>query len=184
VGWQDAKTPKVRRGRGKDRASTRKSVTSPSQVDARHGGCHSVEACQQPVDVRLVHRNSWMLRAVQQHRLGRHRPLSGPAEEAVQAGRRDRSDRSDGSDRSVRSYAAAGVVLGLAGLSWWLAAVLQVQVGIIMMFTGLVALIIASVAAALLSRRLGKCFTYFRRSQEELDRNLAWIKTTLVHSGR
>ena len=82
------------------------------------------------------------------------------------------------------TIAAAGVVLGLAGLSWWLAAVLQVQVGIIMMITGLVALIIASVAAALLSRRLGKCFTYFRRSQEELDRNLAWIKTTLVHSGR
>jgi uncharacterized membrane protein YqjE len=82
------------------------------------------------------------------------------------------------------AIAAASVVLGLAGLSWWLAAVLQVQVGIVMMITGLVALIIASVAAALLSRRLGKCFSYFRRSQEELDRNLAWIRTTLVHSGR
>lgn len=82
------------------------------------------------------------------------------------------------------TIAAASVVLGLAGLSWWLATVLQVQVGIVMMITGLVALIIASVAAALLSRRLGKCFSYFRRSQEELDRNLAWIKTTLVHSGR
>ena len=76
------------------------------------------------------------------------------------------------------------MVLGLAGLSWWLAAVFQVQVGIVMMITGLVALIIASVAAALLFRRLGKCFSYFRRSQEELERNLAWIKTTLVHSGR
>ena len=82
------------------------------------------------------------------------------------------------------TIAASSVVLGLAGLSWWLAAVFQVQVGIVMMITGLVALIIASVAAALLFRRLGKCFSYFRRSQEELERNLAWIKTTLVHSGR
>lgn len=82
------------------------------------------------------------------------------------------------------TIAAAGVVLGLAGLAWWLASVLQVQVGIVMMVVGLVALIIASVASTLLSWRLGKCFTYFRRSQEELDRNLAWIKTTLVHSGR
>ena len=82
------------------------------------------------------------------------------------------------------TIAASSVVLGLAGLAWWLASVFQVQVGIVMMITGLVALIIASVAAALLFRRLGRCFSYFRRSQEELERNLAWIKTTLVHSGR
>lgn len=82
------------------------------------------------------------------------------------------------------TIAAASVVLGLAGLAWWLESVLHVQGGIVMMVVGLVALIIASVASALLSWRLGKCFTYFRRSQEELDRNLAWIKTTLVHSGR
>lgn len=82
------------------------------------------------------------------------------------------------------TIAASSVVLVLAGLSWWLASVFQIQVGIVMMITGVVALIIVSVAAALLSRRLGKCFSYFRRSQEELDRNLAWVKTTLVHSGR
>ena len=75
-------------------------------------------------------------------------------------------------------------VLVLAGLSWWLASVFQVPVGIVMMITGVVALIIALAAATLLSRRLGKSFSYFRRSQEELERNLAWIKTTLVRSGR
>ncbi len=53
-----------------------------------------------------------------------------------------------------------------------------------MMVVALGGLVISGVGAALLARSLGRSFSYFRRSQEELDRNLAWIKTTLVHSGR
>ena len=80
--------------------------------------------------------------------------------------------------------AGASAVVGLAGIALWLAALLQVQAGIVMMVVAVVGLVIAGVGSALLARSLSKCFTYFRRSQEELDRNLAWVKTTLVHSGR
>jgi hypothetical protein len=80
--------------------------------------------------------------------------------------------------------AAASAVVGLAGMALWLATILSVQAGIVMMAVALIGLVISIVGAALLARALTRCFTYFRRSQEELERNLAWVRTTLVHSGR
>jgi hypothetical protein len=80
--------------------------------------------------------------------------------------------------------AAASIVIGLAGLALWLATLLQVQVGIVMMVVALASLIIAGVVSSLLARSLPSSFSSFRRSQEELERNLAWIRTTVMHSGR
>jgi hypothetical protein len=80
--------------------------------------------------------------------------------------------------------AVASTVVGLAGLALWLAEVLQARPGIVMMLVALAGLVIAGIASTLLARTLSRSFTYFRRSQEELERNLAWIKTTLVYSGR
>jgi hypothetical protein len=82
------------------------------------------------------------------------------------------------------TIAAASVVVGLAGLSLWLATVLQVQAGIVMMVVALAGLVIAGAVSFFLARSLAASFSYFRRSQEEFERNLAWVKTTLVHSGR
>jgi len=85
------------------------------------------------------------------------------------------------------TFAIIGVacaVVGLAGLALWLAEVFQARPGIVMVVVAVSGLVIAGIASALLVRSLSSSFTYFRRSQEELDRNLAWIKTTLVHSGR
>ena len=80
--------------------------------------------------------------------------------------------------------AGASTAVGLAGMALWLATIVNIQAGIVMMVVALIGLVISGVAAALLARSLTRSFTYFRRSQEELERNLAWIKTTLIHSGR
>jgi len=80
--------------------------------------------------------------------------------------------------------AGASAAVGLAGAALWLAALLNVQAGMVMMVAALIGLVISGVGAALLVRSLASSFTYFRRSQEELERNLAWVKTTLIHSGR
>jgi hypothetical protein len=82
------------------------------------------------------------------------------------------------------TIAAASIVVGLVGLALWLATVLQVQAGVVMMVVALAGIVIAGVACALLVRSLTSSFSSFRRSKEELDRNLAWIKTTILHSGR
>ena len=80
--------------------------------------------------------------------------------------------------------AGASATLGLAGLALWLSSILEIEPGLVMMVVALGGLVISGVGAALLARSLSRSFSYFRRSQEELERNLAWIKTTLVHSGR
>ena len=80
--------------------------------------------------------------------------------------------------------AGGSAAVGLAGLALWLASILKIEAGLMMMVVALGGLVISGVGAALLARSLGRTLSYFRRSQEELDRNLAWIKTTLVHSGR
>jgi len=45
-------------------------------------------------------------------------------------------------------------------------------------------IILAAIAGALAWSRFSKSFDAMRRSQEELVRNIAWIKTVLAHSGR
>ena len=80
--------------------------------------------------------------------------------------------------------AGASAAVGLAGMALWLATILNIQAGIVMMLVALIGLVISAVGATLLARSLSRSLSYFRRSQEELERNLAWVKTTLIHSGR
>ena len=47
-----------------------------------------------------------------------------------------------------------------------------------------VALAAAAVVLVVSARRMGSSFQVFRRSGEELTRNLAWARTVLVYSGR
>ena len=80
--------------------------------------------------------------------------------------------------------AGASATVGLAGLALWMASVLNLQPGTVMILVAVIGLVVAAAGSALLVRSLSRTLSYFRRSQEELERNLAWIKTTLVHSGR
>lgn len=78
----------------------------------------------------------------------------------------------------------AGMTALVAGLALWLAEALQLRPAVALMFVGLGSLVIAALGAWLCTRTFGSSFSTFRRSSEEFERNLAWIKTTLTQSGR
>jgi len=87
--------------------------------------------------------------------------------------------------------AATGLVLLLAGLPVALMGIAGLLVkyaglseGWAYLLTGGVVLVLAGALALLGLMRLRQSFTSFRRSQEEFARNLAWIRTVLVYSGR
>lgn len=73
------------------------------------------------------------------------------------------------------------ILLGVAAL---LAAALHIAQGWAMLIVGGAALAAAAVAVAVAGQRLGRSFETFRRSGDELARNIAWIRTVLLYSGR
>lgn len=78
----------------------------------------------------------------------------------------------------------AGMTALVAGFALWLAEALQLRPAVALILVGLGSLVVAALGAWLCARTLGGSFSAFRRSSEEFDRNLAWIKTTLTQSGR
>jgi O-antigen ligase len=82
------------------------------------------------------------------------------------------------------SLSVAGMTALVAGLALWLAETLQLRLVVVLMLVGLGSLVVAAFGAWLCARTLSGSFSTFRRSFEEFDRNLAWIKTTLTQSGR
>jgi hypothetical protein len=72
----------------------------------------------------------------------------------------------------------------LFGVGYLLAEYTSLSVGWSILLTAVAALLLGAVLAILGLRGLGGSFTSFQRSKEELTRNLAWVKTVLVHSGR
>jgi hypothetical protein len=73
------------------------------------------------------------------------------------------------------------VLLGLAAL---LATALKISPGGAMLLTGGAVLLLALVVVVISASKIGPSFASFRRSREELTRNLAWIRTVLLYSGR
>jgi len=84
----------------------------------------------------------------------------------------------------------AGLVLLLGSLPVVLIGVASLLAGTGMsegwalLLTGLAGMVIAGVLAVVAGLALGRSFTSFRRSQEELARNVSWVKTVIVYSGR
>jgi hypothetical protein len=90
---------------------------------------------------------------------------------------------------SIVVVAASALALGsvpvlLIGLADWIASSTRLSAGAAQLIVGFVFLIAAGVAGTLALRAALRCLETFRRSQEELIRNLSWIRTVLVHSGR
>jgi len=72
------------------------------------------------------------------------------------------------------------VLLGIAAL---LATALKLT-GWALLLTGATVLASATGVVGAAAMKLGPSATCFRRSQEELTRNVSWIKTVLLYSGR
>jgi formate hydrogenlyase subunit 3/multisubunit Na+/H+ antiporter MnhD subunit len=85
---------------------------------------------------------------------------------------------------AVGLLSVAGVTALVIGLAFWLAESFQLRTGSALALVGLGSLVVAALGAWLGARALASSFATFRRSSEELERNLAWIKTTLTQSGR
>jgi len=77
-----------------------------------------------------------------------------------------------------------GMAAIVAGFAVWLAATFHLGIGVSLMLVGLGCLVLGALLSLLCLRLLSSSFTAFRRSSEELERNLAWVKTTLTRSGR
>jgi len=76
------------------------------------------------------------------------------------------------------------VPVALLGIATLLASATALSPGWAMFLTGLVALALAAALMVVAAMRIGPSLSSFTRSSEELTRNLAWIRTVLVHSGR
>jgi uncharacterized membrane protein YqjE len=85
--------------------------------------------------------------------------------------------------------AALAVALGtipvaLLGAAFLLVSALGLGWGWAMLLTAAVALVLAGLVAFVSVRQFGRSLEPLRRSREELTRNIAWVRTVLVYSGR
>lgn len=82
------------------------------------------------------------------------------------------------------AFVMAALPVLMLGVAWLLASWLTIHVGWAMLLTAGVILTLSILTAAIAARRLGRGLDAFRRSREELARNVSWIRTVLMHSGR
>jgi len=78
----------------------------------------------------------------------------------------------------------ASLPVALLGAAWLVASALSIQEGWAALLTAGVAAVVAAILAWVALTRLLVSFESFRRTREELVRNISWIRTVLVHSGR
>jgi len=74
--------------------------------------------------------------------------------------------------------------VALLGVASLVAVALKISSAWAMLLTAGVVLAVALVLVAVSTSKIGPSFSSFRRSREELARNLAWIRTVLLYSGR
>ena len=88
---------------------------------------------------------------------------------------------------SVTLVVSAAILLAtlpilIFGLATVLAPMLSLSPGVSLLLTGGVILVVSAIVAAVAARRFLQSFESFRRSREELARNVAWLRTIMVQS--
>ena len=78
----------------------------------------------------------------------------------------------------------ASVVLGLLGVAYWLVSSFSLSPPAAFLIVAGMGLILSALSLLIAIRFSRGSFTTFRRSSEELQRNIAWIRTVMKHSGR
>ncbi len=82
------------------------------------------------------------------------------------------------------AVALAAVPVILFGLADLIASATSISPGAARLIVGLVTMGAAGAAAFVSLRTVGASLDSFRRSREELTRNISWLRTVLVYSGR
>jgi hypothetical protein len=80
--------------------------------------------------------------------------------------------------------AIASATVGLIGIGYWLAAARDVPLGRAFLIVALGGIVLSGSLAAFALTKLRQSLESFRRSREELERNIAWLRTVLAQSGR
>jgi hypothetical protein len=74
--------------------------------------------------------------------------------------------------------------VALLGVAALLARALSISVAAAQLLTGGMSLAVAIATIAVAAAKIGPSLNSFRRSREELTRNLAWLRTVVLYSGR
>jgi len=72
----------------------------------------------------------------------------------------------------------------LFGVAELVAVALKIGIGWALLLTGASTVVVAGTVVFVSARQMPTSFSSFRRSREEFARNLAWVRTVLLYSGR
>jgi len=78
----------------------------------------------------------------------------------------------------------ACIPVAIVGVGLLIATATGLSYGLALLLTALGVMVVSAIVAVVMLRRVGRSLDVFRRSQEELKRNVSWIRTVLLHSGR
>ena len=82
------------------------------------------------------------------------------------------------------AVALASLPVILIGVAEVIASAFKISGGVASLIVGISALALAGLAVLIGFKGTTASLTTFRRSSEELTRNVSWVRTVLVHSGR
>lgn len=75
----------------------------------------------------------------------------------------------------------SAVTLGLFGVAYWASARFDMTLGSSMLVTAGVSVVVVALGMFISIRRFTSSLSSFRRSREELERNIAWLRTVMMY---